>query len=364
MTTTDTAVEAVTTTMYRFPTPQQEADGTLHWDATTTVTVQVHGGGQVGLGWTYSTAAAAHIINDHLAAVVRDIDAFDIDAAWSAMHRACRNLGTKGLVMQAISAVDIALWDLKARLLDVPLPRLFGAFRTSVPIYGSGGFTNLDSDQFSDQVDSWHAANCTAMKIKIAEGWGQHTERDLKRVRQLRNLAGPDVDLMVDANGGYTAGQAKRVGRALDELGVVWFEEPVSSDDIAGLAAVRAAVRCDVAAGEYTSDVYDAARLVPVLDCLQLDATRCGGYTGWRRAAAIAAAHNLHVSAHCASALHAPVAASIPNLRHVEYFIDHVRLETLLVDGTPDVHDGALHPDRSRTGHGMSLSDQARAYLI
>jgi L-alanine-DL-glutamate epimerase-like enolase superfamily enzyme len=169
---------------------------------------------------------------------------------------------------------------------------------------------------------------------------------------------------MVDANGGYTSGQARRVGRALDEMGVVWFEEPVSSDDIPGLALLRACLGCDVTAGEYASDSYDAARLAPVVDCLQLDVTRCGGYSGWRQAAAVAAAHNLQVSAHCAPALHAPIAAAVPNLRHVEYFVDHARLEPLLVDGSPAITGGKLHLDPNAIGHGMSLSEHAPLYRI
>ena len=167
---------------------------------------------------------------------------------------------------------------------------------------------------------------------------------------------------MVDANGGYTPGQARRVGAALDELGVVWFEEPVSSDDLEGLAAVRASVRCDVAAGEYVSDLYDARRIAAVVDCLQLDATRCGGYTGWLAAAAVAASRNLEVSAHCAPALHAPVAASITNLRHLEYFIDHTRLEPKLFDGLPPAADGVLIPATTGRGHGMSIAATAAHY--
>jgi L-alanine-DL-glutamate epimerase-like enolase superfamily enzyme len=178
-------------------------------------------------------------------------------------------------------------------------------------------------------------------------------------VAQLRKYAGAQAQLMVDANGGYGPGQARRVGAALDELGVSWFEEPVSSDDTAGLASLRTALRCDIAAGEYAADLYDIRALLPVLDCLQLDATRCGGYTGWLRGAALAQAHNLQVSAHCAPSLHAYVAAAVPNLRHVEWFADHARLEPLLVDGLPDVHHGALHPDHSVIGHGMSISRDA-----
>ncbi len=121
------------------------------------------------------------------------------------------------------------------------------------------------------------------MKIKVGQNWGANLTRDISRVCRLRELAGDDVELMVDANGGYSVAQARRAGAAFDDLGVVWFEEPVSSDDIDGLRVVRDAVRCDIAAGEYVSDRYDARRLAPVVDCLQLDATRCGGYTGWLR---------------------------------------------------------------------------------
>jgi L-alanine-DL-glutamate epimerase-like enolase superfamily enzyme len=351
MTSTRTPIDGATVAVYRFPTDRPEADGTLRWDATTAVTATVHAGKQQGLGWTYSTAAAARVITDHLAPAITGRDLMDTPA--------CRNLGTRGLVMQAISAVDIALWDLKARALDVPLAALFGRARDTVPVYGSGGFTTLTDAELADQVHGWAAAGCTAMKIKIGQCWGTEIDRDIARVNTFRDLAGTGVDLMVDANGGYPAGQARRVGATLDRLGVVWFEEPVSSDDLTGLAAVRAAVRCDVAAGEYAADLYDLIRLCPVVDCLQLDVTRCGGYTGWLRGAAVAQAHNLQISAHCAPALHAPVAAAVPNLRHVEWFVDHARLEPLLVDGAPTVRHGALHLSDHTPGHGMTIAARA-----
>lgn len=351
----------VSTGIYRFPTPDREGDGTLTWDATTAVTVQIQSEGCAGLGWTYSSSASAAIITDHLAPAISDLDALDVAGCWSAMHRACRNLGTRGLVMQAISAVDIALWDLKARLLGVSLSSLFGRLRDAVPVYGSGGFTTMNTQQLREQVEQWTDAGCAAMKIKIGQGWGTQETRDLARVKQLRSQT-DDVALMVDANGGYSRGQARRVGQRLDDLGVVWFEEPVSSDDLEGLAVVRNALNCDVAAGEYISEVDEADRLCAVVDCLQLDVTRCGGYTGWLRAAAAAAVHHLEVSGHCAPSLHAAVAAAVPNLRHVEWFADHARLEPLLVDGAPPVHHGALHPDKGVPGHGMSLSVAAKQY--
>ncbi|KRE27149.1 mandelate racemase [Mycobacterium sp. Soil538] len=359
---TSTRINRLDVAVYTVPTVRPEADGTLMWDATTAVVVHAHAAGRVGLGWTYSSPAAAGVIVHHLRDVVVGRDAADLPGAFTAMNRTCRNLGTRGLVAQAVSAVDIALWDLRAHLRNLPLATLFGRCRSAVPIYGSGGFVNLDDGELAAQVEMWRDAGCTEMKIKIAQCWGSDSDRDLLRIKRFRALVGDPVQLMVDANGGYSAGQARRVGAVLDELGVTWFEEPVSSDDIEGLAAVRSAVRCDVAAGEYISDCYDARRLAPVVDCLQLDVTRCGGYTGWLAAAGIAAAHNLEVSAHCAPALHVPVAASVSRLRHLEYFIDHTRLEAELFNGVPVPAGGHLPVTTTRSGHGMTLTTEAEKY--
>ncbi|OBI97784.1 enolase C-terminal domain-like protein [Mycobacterium asiaticum] len=355
-------VDTVDVEVYTVPTPRPEADGTFQWDATTAVVVQACAGDTTGLGWTYSSPAAAAVVAEELSEVVIGRDPDDVAGAWDAMRRSCRNFGTRGLIMQALSAVDVALWDLKARLRDEPLSTLLGQSRATVPIYGSGGFTTLNEAELGEQVAAWLAAGCTAMKIKIGQDWGANGRRDLERVRQLRDLAGDGVALMVDANGGYSVGQARRVGAALDELGVVWFEEPVSSDDLDGLSVLRRTLNCDIAAGEYVSDLYEARLLTPSVDCLQLDATRCGGFTGWLAAAAIAASRNLQVSAHCAPALHASVAAAIPNLRHVEYFVDHVRLEPLLFDGVPEAVSGTLIPNTTRPGHGLTVAAHAGRY--
>jgi L-alanine-DL-glutamate epimerase-like enolase superfamily enzyme len=360
----DAAVSDVSTAVYRCPTPRPEADGTLQWDATTAVVVTLRAEGCTGLGWTYSSRAAAAVIEDELAPHIVGRSALDVAAGWSAMRRAGRNLGTRGLVMQAISAVDVAWWDLKARVLDVAVGDLLGRCRNAVPVYGSGGFTTLSDAELAEQVDVWMEAGCTAAKIKIGEADGSRPERDLDRTRRLRELADPHTELMVDANGGYTVGQARRVGAALDDLGVVWFEEPVSSDDPSGLATVRRALRCDIAAGEYAATPDDVTALLPVVDCLQLDATRCGGYTGWVRGAALAQAAHLEVSAHCAPSLHAVVAAAVPHLRHVEWFVDHARLEPKLLDGIPEVRGGALHPHAGGPGHGMTVSGGAEQWRV
>ncbi|MCM6779072.1 mandelate racemase [Nocardia sp. CDC159] len=327
--------------------------------------VRVGAGGRFGLGWTYSSPATAAVISNHLVGVLSGRSPLDTNACWSAMHRACRNMGTKGLAAQAISAVDIALWDLKARLLEIPVSQLLGTVRDEVPIYGSGGFVSLgDHGGLAEQVGLWQSAGCPAMKIKIGEGRGSRIARDLARVDRLRELADADVELMVDANGGYTRGQARRVGAELGARGVVWSEEPVTSDDLSGLAVVRDAVHCDVAAGECVYDQYDAAALVDVVDCLQLDVTRCGGYTGFLRGAALATSRGLQVSAHCAPALSAPVAAAIPNLRHVEWFIDHARLEPILAEGIPEIYHGAMRVRQDEAGHGMTIGVDAADYRL
>lgn len=343
------------------PTERPEADGTLSWKETTVVVVLARGGGQTGLGWTYGAAAGRTLVDEKLASAVEGMAAMDVEAANEAMIRACRNLGRPGVAAGAISAVDVALWDLKAKLLGVPLRSLLGRFREGIPIYGSGGFTTYDDPTTEAQCREWvEGLGARSVKIKVGEDWGGRPDRDLHRVALVRKVVGPDVDVMVDANGGYTRKQAMRLGRRmLDEHGVVWFEEPVSSDDLDGLREVRDQLAIDVAAGEYGYDLPYFGRMVAAgaVDCLQADATRCGGYTGWLRAAAVAGAHSLEVSAHCAPNLHAWVAAAVPNLRHVEYFHDHARLDPFLFDGLPEVRQGALHTCDESPGHGVVLKE-------
>ena len=353
-------VRDITTAFYVIPTDAPEADGTLAWDATTMVLASVQAGAAKGIGWTYGAAAAHSVITDTLAGAVVGRSALDVPAAAEAMARAVRNIGRPGIAATAISAVDIALWDLKARLLSCPLPRLLGQVHGSVPVYGSGGFTSYNGGQTREQLASWvEKDHIPRVKIKIGESWGGDQRRDLERVALAREVIGPDTELYVDANGGYTVGQAVRVAGEMARYGVSWLEEPVSSQDLAGLAAVRRQVLPDVAAGEYSWSLADSARLIAAgaVDCLQLDVTRCGGITEFLRGSALAAAHNLQVSGHCAPNLHARVGVAVPNLRHVEYFHDHQRIERTLFDGALDPNGGTLTPDPDQPGLGLTLRE-------
>jgi L-alanine-DL-glutamate epimerase-like enolase superfamily enzyme len=346
----------VTAAAYTVPTDAPEADGTLAWDSTTLVLVQAVAAGTVGTGWTYAPAAAAEVVRTELAPVATGTDPFDVTGTFEAMVRAVRNAGRPGLVGMALAALDVALWDLKARLLDLPLHRLLGAHRDAVPVYGSGGFTTYDEDRLRSQVEGWVGQGIPRVKIKIGESWGSRTERDLTRMRQVRATAGQDVELFVDANGGYGCAQAVRVMRRAEDLDVRWFEEPVSSDDLTGLRQVRAAVDADVTAGEYGYDLTYFRRMLEAeaVDCLQVDVSRCGGITEWLRVAALAAGFGTEVSGHCAPHLHAAAAAAIPNLRHLEWFHDHVRIEALGFDGAADTAPGGLLRLPDRPGHGLT----------
>ena len=344
--------------VYVVPTDAPEADGTLAWDKTTLVLVTARGGGQQGIGWSYTAAAAAAVVTGILSEVAAGRSALDVAGANEAMTRALRNVGRPGIGAMALSAADIALWDLKARLLGCPVAALIGRARNNVPVYGSGGFTTYDDAQTREQLSGWvDKDGIPRVKIKIGESWGSNESRDLARVALAREVIGPDTELYVDANGGYSTGQAVRMADRMDQFGVTWFEEPVSSQDPVGLAIIRRQVRPDVTAGEYSWTLADSARLLAAeaVDCLQLDVTRCGGITEFLRGAALAAAHNVQVSGHCAPNLHAQVAVAVPNLRHLEYFHDHQRIERMLFDGTLDPEGGVLTPDPDRPGLGLEL---------
>lgn len=353
--------------VYTVPTDAPEADGTLAWSATTVVIAEVTAGDATGTGWTYGPAAVGDFLRDHLAPLVEGRHALDIPAAHDALCRAVRNAGRPGIAACAISALDIALWDLKARLLELPLARLLGACRERVPVYGSGGFTTYHDTHLAAQLNGWvHGQHIPRVKIKIGEDRGHSPQRDLARVQAARQVIGAEAELYVDANGAYTRKEAVRVGQALALHDVGWFEEPVPSDDLTGLRLVRDALLCDVTAGEYGYDLPYFARMITAgaVDCLQIDATRCGGLTEFLRAAALAQAHGLDVSAHCAPHAHAAVSAAIPNLRHIEWFHDHVRIEDMFFDGALDPTGGTVTPTQG-IGHGLTLrAEEVQAYRV
>lgn len=340
---------------YLIPTDGVEADGTLEWRQTLLLLVEVRGGGLSGLGYSYASYGSAYVTKELLADIVIGHEAFDVEECWWAMAHAVRNIGRPGVASMAISAVDAALWDLKAKLLDLPLVSLLGSVRDAVAVYGSGGFVTYDESRLTQQLGGWAAEGIPRVKMKI----GRDPDLALRRMATARAAVGDHVELFVDANGAYQPKQALRVAEQAVDLGVTWFEEPVSSDDLEGLRFVRERVPApiDVTAGEYGYDPLYFRRMLEAqsVDVLQADATRCGGVTGFLKAAALCDAQPLPLSAHCAPSIHLHPCCAAKSVRHIEYFYDHVRIEQMLFDGAARPVDGLLHPDRSRPGLGLEF---------
>lgn len=354
-------IEKIHVSSYKIPTDFPESDGTFSWNATVLVVVEAEAGGKRSMGYTYADRAAAELARGSLADIVVGRDAFAVPGCWTAMTKTIRNLGRPGIASTAISAVDSSLWDLKGRLLDLPLARLLGSVRDDIPVYGSGGFTSYPIDRLQSQLSGWTDAGIPRVKMKI----GRDPSADLGRVRAAREAIGPSAELFVDANGAYGRKEALAQADRFAESGVVWFEEPVSSDDLDGLRLLRdrAPAGMDIAAGEYGYDLPYFRRMLEAqaVDVLQADASRCGGITGFLRVAALCEAWSLQLSAHCAPSLHVHPACALPNFRHLEYFHDHVRIERLLFDGALTPIDGALRPDPSRPGLGIEFKRQDAA---
>ena len=359
------SVERVVVSAYSMPTDLPEADGTLEWGRTVLVTVELTGAGERGFGYTYADEATAKLVETELADVVLGADALAIPALRAALRRKVRNLGMRGIAAMALSAVDTALWDLKARLLGVPLLVLLGARRSSVAAYGSGGFTSYSLAQLERQLAGFAELGLRSVKMKV----GSEPSRDPERVSAARAAIGDEVALFVDANGAYSHKLALSLGEHFADQGVVWFEEPVSSDDLAGLRLIRerAPVGMDIAAGEYGYESGYFRRMLEMgaVDVLQADATRCGGVSGFLEAAILADAASVPLSAHCAPSLHAVLGCSCERVRHVEYFHDHARIEADWFDGGLAPEAGMLTPAATRPGLGFALhTERAAAHRI
>lgn len=355
----DVAVDRLEAHAFEIPTDGPggvESDGTLTWDSTTMVLVIAHGGGRTGLGYTYGDVATARFVDSKLVSVVSGGNAMSPAALWHRMFAEIRNAGRPGLGAMAVSAVDIALWDLKARLLDIPLVAALPGFHDGVPVYGSGGFTNYSLDRLSGQLAGWIEQGIPRVKLKTS----RDPRQDPDRLTAARKVIGAEPELYADANGALSRKQALYWARQFaGEWGVGWFEEPVSSDDLTGLRLLRdtGPEGMDIAAGEYGFVLRDFAGLLAAeaVDCLQADVTRCGGVTGLLQVAGLAAGHQIDLSAHCAPAASAHAFCAVERLRHLEYFHDHVRVEDVVFDGAPPIHDGALRPDPSRPGLGLDV---------
>ncbi|HVA26616.1 MAG TPA: enolase C-terminal domain-like protein [Candidatus Baltobacteraceae bacterium] len=358
-------IESLEVRAYKVPTATPESDGTLEWDATTLVYVEISAGGETGIGFTYADIGTAKLIDTLLRETLLGTDALQIGARWNDMYGKARNLGRDGITSMAVSAVDVALWDLKAKILGVPTYALLGAVRESVPVYGSGGFTAYSTGELCGQLSGWIQAGMSRVKMKI----GRDPIADINRVAAARRSIGDDAELFVDANGAYRVQQAIDQARHLAEQGVTWFEEPVFREDYVGTRHVRERVPpgMEISDGEYGYGLYEFARMIDarMLDVLQADATRCGGFSGLLAVDGLAQSTMTPLSTHCAPHLHLHAALACKQLRHIEYFYDHYRIEQMLFDGAAEPVNGQLCADPARPGIGLELRRaDAERYIL
>lgn len=351
-------IKQVTVSAYQIPTDYPESDGTLEWDSTTMILVEIEAQEKKGIGYSYADASITDLINRVLKPLLTGQNPMNIAALWISMMKAIRNNGTSGLACMTVSAVDNALWDLKAKLLDQPLGNLLGMVRPKAAVYGSGGFTSYPIKKLQEQATAWINSGFTRVKIKI----GRKPEEDTERIQKVHNALEGKAELMVDANGAYDAKTAIEKSKFFGDIGISWFEEPVGSDNLTGLNYIRnhlpSGIR--VAAGEYGDQLSYFKQMLDsqAVDVLQADATRCCGITGFLKAGILAEAANIPFSFHCAPAIHLYPALALNSFSIGEYFHDHVRIENRLFDGVPQPVNGYLQPNLSLPGSGLIFKSQ------
>ena len=346
-------ISEVTVRAYQIPTDRPESDGTLEWTHTGVIVVELKAGDLVGFGLTYAGLSTARLIQDQFAPLLLGRTPMAVRQVHSKLVQSIRNIGRDGVAATAVSAVDLALWDLKAKLVGVSLANLLGSVRERVPLYGSGGFTSYSVVELQAQLERWAQEGLRWVKMKV----GRQPDRDPERVRAARSAVTSKTGLFVDANGAYHARQAVTLAEQFEESDVMWFEEPVSSDDVTGLRFVREHLprTIQVAAGEYgyNLDSFRCFLEADAVDVLQADITRCGGVTSFMAIANLAEAFHKPLSSHCAPALHVAVGCAASTFCHAEYFHDHVRIEDMLFHDAPRPIDGSLTPDWDQLGLGL-----------
>jgi L-alanine-DL-glutamate epimerase-like enolase superfamily enzyme len=349
-------IDRVTTDHYRIPLERELTDsthGAMHDFELVTVRI-ADGEGAEGVGYTFTVhhggAGVAALLERDLAPRLLDRDADTVERLWQEMWWTLHYGGRGGHAVLAISAIDIALWDLKARQTGLPLWRYFGAYQSRVPVYAGGIDLELPTQALLEQADELVAAGFRAIKMKVGR---PRLREDVARVAAMRAHLGDDFPLMADANMKWSADEAIQAARALAEYELVWIEEPTIPDDVAGHARIVRDGRHAVAAGENLHTLYEFAHLITAggVTYPEPDVSNCGGYTVFRKVCALAEAHNLPVTSHGVHDLTVHALAAAPNGSYLEahgFGLDRYLAHPL------EIRDGfAVAPERP--GHGVEL---------
>ena len=318
--------------------------------------------GLQGLGLGGGAQAAREVIERTLKPILVGQNPLHIEKIWDDLFWAVRGVGRKGLAFCAISAVDVALWDLKAKFFEVPLYQLLGPYTEVVPIYGSGGWTHFNLDELLAEQSGYVERGMKSVKMKVGKDFGQSEQEDIQRLAAIREAVGDDIEILIDANNGYYAKQAIRMAKAFEPYRVGWFEEPVLADDIEGLAAVARAIDIPVATGEHEYTKYGFKDLIARggADIVQPDVGRVGGITEWLKVAHLAHAFNLPVAPHAYQLVHLHLACATPNLRIVEYLGAVEAADKIFYTEFPQPDpDGMWAPYPDKPGLGLELDPTA-----
>jgi L-alanine-DL-glutamate epimerase-like enolase superfamily enzyme len=312
-----------------------------------------HSGWSYMLSFDYAPALLKGIIDRELKGYVVGCSADEIRAVYEQNLRTTEYIGREGLAMWGTAAIDVALWDLLARRLEVPASLLFGRRVSAVPVYGSGGWISYSDEELADEVGRYIARGFGGVKIKIGSS---REDQDVERIRAVRCALGPDRKLMVDANQGLTLERALRLVRRVEDCHLDWLEEPFQKNDLESYTRLASATDIPLAAGEREFSVEPFRRMANArsVSIMQPDLLRVGGVTGWRLVAALAEAHLLRVAPHFYREYDVHLAAAQPNLVAIESF-DWLND---LLEQPFEVRDGlAVVPERP--GFGVNFRPEA-----
>jgi L-alanine-DL-glutamate epimerase-like enolase superfamily enzyme len=305
----------------------------------------------------YAPPGAKTVVDESLGPMLVGQDPAIVGELWAEMMWTVRDFGRGGVALQAISTIDLALWDLRGRLEGLPVYEILGELRPSVIVYGSGGYTSVTIQDLVAEMLAFAEAGFGALKMKVGKGFGTKEQEDVDRVRAVREAVGSNVELYVDANGAYGVEQALRMSERFSALDVRLFEEPVPPDDLPGHTAVREGSPIPIAAGEHEYEVAGLRRLAEAgaADVLQPDVLRIGGITGWLQAASVAAEHGLPLMSHAAQLSSLQVGCATPGFAAAEYMNIQLEMDRMWYEDIPAPEGGRWAPFPDRPGLGVAL---------
>ncbi len=356
-------IEDIAVDLVSMPVPRGIADATRRVTSVGLAVVRVATDqGVSGIGVTYHEfggEAVKELILKGIAPNLIGRDPFETESLWYEAFHYMRGVGRKGLAYCAYSAVDIALWDIKGKLLQLPLFRLLGGRREKLPIYASGGWTSYSVEELLQEASEMLQLGYRSIKVKVGVNGGRDAREDIRRIRALRDFVGEAVEIMVDANNVWQSSTAVTAAWGLQELGIKFLEEPVCADDIPGLAQFKAKSPIPVATGEHEYTKYGARDLLihQAVDILQCDVTRCGGITELMKIIGMAQAWNIAVAPHAMEHMHMHLLASADNGLFLERLLTFDEVTEMVFKDPPQPRNGYLHiPDLP--GLGLELNEE------